>query len=78
MARRTSVRHSPLLDARGVERLTHGAITARRAWELAAQDAFPAGVVLRLGRSVRFSRLRLEAWLGLEQAPMKQRNGVGS
>lgn len=61
-----AIRQHVLLTAPEVEELTRGAIKTRRAFDLAAHGAFPPGVVVRLGRSVRFSRSRLEAWLGLD------------
>lgn len=39
-------------------------VSKRRAYQLASSDALPPGVVVRLGRSVRFSRSLLEAFLG--------------
>ncbi len=45
------------------------ALTPRALYRLAAMPgALPDGLVVRLGRSVRISRLRLEAWVGASAA----------
>lgn len=39
-------------------------ITEKRAYARVADGSFPEGIVIRLGRSIFFSRPRVLAWLG--------------
>jgi hypothetical protein len=52
-----------LLTAKQVEALTDGGITARRAQQAARLGLFPPGVVVRIGRQVRFSERALMEFL---------------
>jgi hypothetical protein len=49
--------------AEDVEIRTEGLIPARRAYELARDGVLPAGVVIRIGRQVRFNLAALDRWL---------------
>jgi hypothetical protein len=49
--------------AADVERVTGGLIPRLRAYQLARENVLPPGVVLRLGRQIRFDLHRLEDWL---------------
>lgn len=59
--------HKPLLlTARGAAELL--GVSRRRVYGLIGSGDFPADVVIRLGRAIRFSRPRLLAWLGSEES----------
>jgi hypothetical protein len=52
-----------LLTAKEVEDRYKGKITARRALQAARTGVLPRGVVIRLGRQVRFSAAALRSYL---------------
>jgi hypothetical protein len=57
------VNATPLRTAAELEKITEGGIKARRAQALARLSLFPPGVVVHLGRQVRFAEGPLLAWL---------------